>query len=554
MIKIVQRTAALRASLALLALGLLSSACGAGAPAVLIPGPVTPAAIAVAAASAAPVGTIDPYTAFVQNLKAAVENNDEGALRSLVGIPWYAGRYKADITEYRSIADAVAGFRTIRTRITIGVDLHAAGTQPAGLQKFGERIVVARVQIGNGSDEPAFLYASLTNGAWRWVAFMTGIPGEQVSALPTTAPTTTLPGSVAGTPVAGTAATPAAVTTSSAANAQLVFARRGSMLIHDLGDNRDALLIDRAQATQWDWNNDGQHAVFMMGGPQQFQIWQVNRDGSALKTLTENGRYSNPHWSPDGSLILYGFNTSAGKDEVWLMNADGSNKHKLADGFDAAWAPEGQRIAFASNAGSTVGPAGHTLPARNGIHIINLFGKNEWAPITTDTTSPKFTPLEWQMNQARLVDAPQWSPDGNEITLRVHEGHGAYVTTNATTGGFGKFIALYFDGAARGFSYSPDGKYITVGGGGQSGVDTIAIYRRSELGKDGVSGSPIRTLGKVPKQGGDVPQTVTAFAWSPDSTRIAYAVDKGGVWVTGLADGGNAQLNADGTGPLFWLP
>ena len=357
-----------------------------------------------------------------------------------------------------------------------------------------------------------------------------------------------------GTPVAGTAATPAAVPTGSAANAHLVFARQGSVLIHDLGGNHDALLIDRPQVTQWGWSNDGQRAVFLMGGPQQFQIWQVNRDGSNLKMLTESGRYSNPRWSPDGTPILYGFNTSAGKDEVWLMNADGSNKHKLADGFDAAWAPEGQRIAFASNPGGTVGPAGHTQPARNGIHIINLFGKNEWAPIATDTTSPKFTPLEWQMNQARLVDAPQWSPDGNEITLRVHEGHGAYVTTNATTGGFGKFIALYFDGAARGFSYSPDGKYITVGAGGQSGVDTIAIYRRSELGKDGVSGSPLRTLGKVPKQAGDVPQTVTAFAWSPDSTQIAYAVDKGGVWLMGLADGANAQLNADGTGPLFWLP
>ena len=183
--KIVQRAALLRACLALLALGLLVSACGAGAPAVLIPGPLTPAAIPVAAASAAPAETPDPYTSFVQNLKAAVENNDEAALRSLVGIPWYAGRYKADITEYKNLADAVAGFRAIRTRNTIAVDLNTAGTQPAGTQKLGERIVVARVQLGNGSDEPAFLYASLTNGAWRWVAFMTGIPGEQVSALPT---------------------------------------------------------------------------------------------------------------------------------------------------------------------------------------------------------------------------------------------------------------------------------------------------------------------------------------------------------------------------------
>ena len=543
----------LRAWLVLVAFSLMASACGAGAPAVLIPGAASPSALP-AVASPTPAETLDPYTSFVRNLKAAIESNDEGALRALIGIPWYAGRYKADITEYKNAADAVAGFRTIRTRITIEVDLNAAGIQPAGTQRLGERIVVARVQSGNGGEEPAFLYASLIGGSWRWVAFVTGMPAEQVSAQPTVGPTATAPASASRTPAAVSTSAPTAVPTSSVVNAHLVFSRIDSVLIRDLGESRDALLLNRPQASQWDWSKDGQHALFLMGASPQLQIWRVNRDGSGLKMLSVSGRHSSPHWSPDGTLILYGFKTTAGKDEIWLMNADGSNKHKLADGFDAAWAPEGQRIAFASNPTGTVGPAGHSLPARNGIHIINVAGKNEWAPITTDTSSPKFTSLEWQMNQARLVDSPQWSPDGNELTLRVQDGHGAYVTTSATTGGFGKFIALYFDGVARGFSYSPDGKYLTVGAGGQSGINTIAVYPRSEIGKDGVSGSPVRTLGRVPKLAGEAPQTVTAFAWSPDSARIAYAADKGGLWLLSLTDGADVQLNTDGAGPLFWLP
>jgi Tol biopolymer transport system component len=552
---ILQQAARLRTRLALLAIAVLVNACGSRATATLIPPPFTPPAPYTVAASPAAAETRDPYAAFVQDLKAAVENNDEAALRAVVGIPWYAGRYKADVTEYKNVADAVAGFRAIRTRVSITVDLNAAGTQPASTPKPGERIVVARVQPGNGSEEPAFLYISLMGGAWRWVAFITGLPNEQVSVSPTATPAVTLP-NVMATPAAGTLATAAASPTTPAASAHLVFARRGSILIRDMGDNHDAVLLDRPQVSQWDWSHDGTRAVFLMGGPQQFQVWRVSLDGNNLKALTGNGRFSGPHWSPDGTLILFGFNPSGttGKDEIWLMNSDGSNKHKLGDGIDAVWAPEGQRIAFASVPSGTVGPAGNTLPARNGIHIVNFLGKNEWAPITTSTASPKFTPLEWQMNQARLVDAPQWSPDGNEITLRVHDGHGAYVTTDATTGGFGKFIALYFDGAAHGFSYSPDGKLITVGAGGQSGYETVGVYLRSVLGKDGISGVPFRTLGKVPTQTRDVPQSVTAFSWSPDGTQIAYAVDKGGVWVLDVGGGASVQLNTDGTGPLFWLP
>ena len=157
------------------------------------------------------------------------------------------------------------------------------------------------------------------------------------------------------------------------------------------------------------------------------------------------------------------------------------------------------------------------------------------------------------VEQARLLDQPQWSPDGSELTLRVQDGHGAYATTNATTGGFGKFIAVYFDGMARGFSYSPDGKYITVGGGGQSGAETIDVYRRGDLGTDGVTGTPLRVLGRLP-QAGETPQTVSTFAWSPDSTRLAYTLDQGGVWLMGVADGAGVQVNAQGAGPLFWLP
>jgi len=68
-----------------------------------------------------------------------------------------------------------------------------------------------------------------------------------------------------------------------------------------------------------------------------------------------------------------------------------------------------------------------------------------------------------------------------------------------------------------------------------------------------VTGTPLRSLGRLP-QSGETPQSVTTFAWSPDSTRLAYTLDQGGVWLMGMADGAAAQVNAQGAGPLFWLP
>lgn len=54
----------------------------------------------------------------------------------------------------------------------------------------------------------------------------------------------------------------------------------------------------------------------------------------------------NPAWSPDGANLAY----AAGGD-IWMMNANGTGKTKLArNGYQAApqptWSPGGNQIAF----------------------------------------------------------------------------------------------------------------------------------------------------------------------------------------------------------------
>jgi hypothetical protein len=545
-----------RALLILLPIWLLN-ACGSGKPSTLNPPPEGTSSTTIVVRPT-PIETRDPFVVFTERLKAAVEQNDDNNLKTLIGTPWISGRYNADLTEYREVADVVAAFRTMRQRAAVSLDLDLTGTHPAPSPRPGERIVVAHWNDSSGREEPAFLYASFVNGGWHWTGLLIGVPLDQVMAQPSGTPTlpptaaapTVLPSPEAATPTA--AALPATVMPSSGAamaiSGRLVYVRGSDLAVFNIGDNSQSRIEARVPTVpfQIDWSRDGKRAVFLTGTAEQNELWLVNRDGSRLVKVGTPARYRSPRWSPDGTVILYSVKSPApaAKNEIWSLTADGTVRRKVADGFDPAWAPDGQRFAFASNP-SVQG---------NGIHVVNAQGKNEWAPLTTSTPSLKFTSLGWDMSQSQVLDSPQWSPDGKELTVRVQGGYGAYVTTDSIAGDFGKFIALYFDGVAHGFSYSPNGIYVALATGGQSGFETIGIYRRSDIGRDGISGSPLRTLGNAPRTSGQTGQSVLGYAWAPAGTHVAYALGKAGMWVMDIASGATAQINADGVAPLAWLP
>jgi Tol biopolymer transport system component len=240
-------------------------------------------------------------------------------------------------------------------------------------------------------------------------------------------------------------------------------------------------------------------------------IWAVNPDGTGLTDLTKTQVIyeDSPAFSPDGNYIAY----TRGNAELWIMRADGSEQHRVANinpGFDLAWSPDGTEIAFRRYGSGT-----------NGISVINRDGSGLKSLISDDS----------------IRTGPSWSPDGakiafsraappvnsTEIWTMNADGTGATPITNSGAAATSAWP-----------NWSPDGSKIVF----SSDRDCVHC---------GTS-----DIYAVPSGGGGVarltnlPGTVIADpVWSPDGSKIVFTrcVDSGTACPEDLY-----LMNADGSG------
>jgi TolB protein len=131
-----------------------------------------------------------------------------------------------------------------------------------------------------------------------------------------------------------------------------------------------------AEAT---FSTNGKKIVFTSLRNGDLDIYSMDANGKHVKQLThELGYDGGPFLSPDGEWIVYrAHHPKPGQEtedylgllkqnlirptylELWLMKADGSEKHQITNLGAASFAPsffrDGKRIIFASNVGSTGG-------------------------------------------------------------------------------------------------------------------------------------------------------------------------------------------------------
>lgn len=144
---------------------------------------------------------------------------------------------------------------------------------------------------------------------------------------------------------------------------------------------------------------DGRTIVYSSDRGGTWDLWLMDADGSNKRQLTFNPTVEIfPAWSPDGRRIAYVSN-EAGNNDIYVMDADGSNVKKLtsnpAHQNDPAWSPDGRRIAYESN------EAGNW-----DIYVMDTDGGN----VIQLTSEPE--------NQG----GPTWSPDGRWIAYESNLG------------------------------------------------------------------------------------------------------------------------------------
>ncbi len=131
------------------------------------------------------------------------------------------------------------------------------------------------------------------------------------------------------------------------------------------------------------------------------QIWLVDADGKNFVNLTRDGQGHSefPSWSPDGSQIAFHRYVPNGQGDIYVMDANGSNKRNVTNSSTGdwwpSWHPDGDRIAF------------HTIEQGIPFYI---------STINTDGSGRQ----EMLKSGSIFFRNPSWSPDGSRLAFQCN--------------------------------------------------------------------------------------------------------------------------------------
>lgn len=238
-------------------------------------------------------------------------------------------------------------------------------------------------------------------------------------------------------------ATPAAATYPGA-NGRIVFAAAtGPFTLYTInGDGSDLQPLLSSASTQYTdpvWSPDGSLVAFRVQTSfTRWRLYVVRSDGTGAHQVTPQPIVGPPSWSPDGRRIVFGGNASAGGTQVFTVRVDGTDLRQLTNSNIAAgypqWSADGDRIVYYS----ALAPMGQNL-----LFSMKPDGSNQH-PITTDP-----------------VSGFSYAPDGDTIAIGKVVGDNTQVHLMSENGGAATQVTTHAsDNRPR--SFSPDGSRIVV--------------------------------------------------------------------------------------------
>jgi len=214
---------------------------------------------------------------------------------------------------------------------------------------------------------------------------------------------------------------------------------------------------------------------------------------NVVKILEKNGvEYAYPHWSKDGSKILFQSNET-GYWQIFIMNSDGSNKQQITEDKSnnnfLDWSPDNKKICFVSD-----------RTGNEEIFVMDMFGDN-----VKQLTS----------NPARDIH-PYWSPDGKRIFFNsTRDDSGDFELYVMDENGSNKKRITYTDDNETCARLSPVSNELVFLRNNAKGLDEIFLKNLSDSSE---------------KQLTFTPSTDGWPAWFPDGKKIIFSTKEKGIY------------------------
>jgi Tol biopolymer transport system component len=296
---------------------------------------------------------------------------------------------------------------TNRTRLTDATSYSGLAWSPDG-----ERLAVS---TGDGVGGDAHIYVMNADGSGK--TRLTSTPGSNVKVY--LEPPVWSPDGEKIAFARRTIEDNSSAISSASASAPIV-EKSGIYTINADGTN-EAHLTNSPDPGALAWSPDGKKITYVEWGGEQSggttDIFVMNADGSGRRRLANRwANEGNPVWSPDGEKIAFGVQNINGSTDIFVMNSDGTGRTHLASSprylQGATWSPDGKKVAFMKDVTSDV-------------YVMDADGTGK-ARIT-NTRSKTETIVAWSPEGDEILvraDDPPANPSNSEICLIDVDGSG----------------------------------------------------------------------------------------------------------------------------------